>query len=81
MPSIGPAEILMVAAIGLIVFGPQRLPEIARTVGKALAEFKRQASDIRQEFETGLNDPEDEKPAPADQKPAPEEDPPAAVDG
>lgn len=54
----------MVAVIGLIVFGPQRLPEIARTVGKALAELKRQASDIRSEFESGLNDPEDEKPAP-----------------
>ncbi|MEA2453681.1 MAG: sec-independent protein translocase protein TatA [Actinomycetota bacterium] len=55
----------MVAAIGLIVFGPRRLPEIARTLGKALAEFKRQASDIRSEFESGLNvdeASEDEKP-------------------
>ena len=44
----------MVAIIALIVFGPQRLPEIARTVGRALNELRRQASDIRSEFESGL---------------------------
>ena len=50
----------------MIVFGPQRLPEIARSFGKALAEFKRQASDMRAEFESGMQeDPEDEKPAPS----------------
>ena len=54
MPQIGPLEILVVSVIALIVFGPQRLPEIARSVGKALNEFKRQASDIRAEFESGL---------------------------
>ena len=62
----------MVAVIALIVFGPRRLPEIARSLGKSFAEFKRQASDIRAEFESGLDDdapaddgargPEDETP-------------------
>ena len=33
-------------------------------MGKSLAEFKRHASDLRSEFESGLDDPEDEKPAP-----------------
>ena len=53
----------MVAVIALIVFGPQRLPEIARSIGKAIAEFKRQATDIRSEFESGLDvdEAEDEK--------------------
>ena len=56
---------MMVAVIALIVFGPNRLPEIARSIGKAIAEFKRQATDIRSEFESGLDvdEPEDEKPA------------------
>ena len=54
MPQIGPLEILVVSVIALIVFGPQRLPEIARSVGRALSEFKRQAGDIRAEFESGL---------------------------
>lgn len=56
----------MVAVIGLIVFGPRKLPEIARSLGKSFAEFKRQASEIRSEFDSGLDAevPEDEKPAP-----------------
>jgi sec-independent protein translocase protein TatB len=54
MFNIGPTEFLVIAVIALIVFGPQRLPEIARTVGKALSEFKQQASDIKAEFETSL---------------------------
>jgi sec-independent protein translocase protein TatA len=48
-------EIMVVAVVALIVFGPQRLPEIARSVGRALNELKRQASDIRGEFEAGLD--------------------------
>ncbi|MFN2389186.1 MAG: Sec-independent protein translocase protein TatB [Actinomycetota bacterium] len=61
MPQIGPFEILMVAAIALIVFGPQRLPEIARAVGKGLAEMRRMATDLRDEFEAGLEvDDEDD---------------------
>ena len=72
----------MVAVIALIVFGPRRLPEIARSLGKSFAEFKRQASDIRAEFESGLDvdaadkAPEDEKPAP---KAADEQQTPAPV--
>ena len=59
---------MMVGVIALIVFGPHRLPEIARSIGKAISEFKRQANDIRSEFRSGLDvdDPEDEKPAPAE---------------
>jgi sec-independent protein translocase protein TatB len=56
MPQIGPLEILVVAVVALIVFGPQRLPEIARTLGRTLNEFRRQAADIRAEFESGMGD-------------------------
>ncbi|HEU4481364.1 MAG TPA: Sec-independent protein translocase protein TatB [Actinomycetota bacterium] len=55
MPQIGPLEILVVGVIALIVFGPNRLPDIARSVGKALNEFKRQANDIKSEFREGLD--------------------------
>lgn len=55
VPSIGPLEILVLTVIALIVFGPQRLPEIGRTIGKTLAELRRMASDVRSEFETGMN--------------------------
>lgn len=58
-------EILVVSVIALIVFGPRRLPEIARSIGRAVNEFRRQASDIRAEFESGLN-VEDEKQEPTE---------------
>ncbi len=58
MPQIGPLEILVVGVIALIVFGPKRLPELARSVGRALAEFRRQATKIRSEFTAGLDDDE-----------------------
>lgn len=74
MPQIGPLEVLLVGFIALIVFGPQRLPEMARSVGRALAEFRRQASDLREEFSSGLeadDDVEDETAAPDGAHPAP----------
>ena len=40
MPNIGPLEILIVLAIALIVFGPKRLPELGRSLGRGLREFK-----------------------------------------
>ncbi len=54
MPQVGPLEILAVVVVALIVFGPHRLPEIARNVGKALNEVRRMASDVRAEFESGF---------------------------
>jgi sec-independent protein translocase protein TatB len=55
MPQIGPMEILVVGVIALIVFGPQKLPEIARSVGRAASELRRMATDVRDEFEAGIN--------------------------
>jgi sec-independent protein translocase protein TatA len=44
--NIGPLEILLVLAIALVVLGPQRLPEAARSVGRGLREFKDSLSGI-----------------------------------
>ncbi len=55
MPQLGPLEIIAVAVIALIVFGPHRLPEIARTLGRVISEFKRHATDLTSEFKTGLD--------------------------
>lgn len=51
MPQIGPLELMVVAVIALVVFGPRRLPEMARSVGKAMNEFKRQAADLKGQFD------------------------------
>lgn len=40
MPSIGPMELVIVLAIALIVLGPKKLPEVGRSVGKGMREFK-----------------------------------------
>ncbi|MGH2694759.1 MAG: Sec-independent protein translocase protein TatB [Actinomycetota bacterium] len=74
MPQIGPLEILIVAAIALIVFGPEKLPGIARSVGRAASELRRMATDVTDEFKSGLDDDDEPRPAkPARQAPAEKE--------
>ena len=64
MPQIGPLEILVVGAIALMVFGPQKLPEIARSIGKALGELRRMASDVKSEFDSGFDATDEAPPEP-----------------
>jgi sec-independent protein translocase protein TatA len=40
VPNIGPMEIMIVLIIALVVFGPKRLPELGKSVGKGIREFK-----------------------------------------
>ena len=40
MPNIGPMEIVIVLIIALVVFGPKRLPELGKSLGKGIQEFK-----------------------------------------
>lgn len=51
MFSLGMPEILMILAVALIVFGPRRLPEIGRTIGKTLAELRRATDDLKHTIE------------------------------
>lgn len=62
MPNIGPLEIGVLLIIALIVFGPKKLPDLGRSLGKGLREFKGSIS--------GESD-EDEKPQVAEQVAAP----------
>jgi sec-independent protein translocase protein TatA len=61
MPSLGPAEILVVLVIALLVFGPNKMPEIARQVGKGMREFKR----VQQHLKSELRDVVSEFDAPS----------------
>jgi sec-independent protein translocase protein TatA len=40
MPNIGPMELILVLAIALIVLGPKKLPEVGKSLGRGLREFK-----------------------------------------
>lgn len=56
MPSIGAPELLVIIVLALIIFGPRRLPEIGRTVGKSMREFRRAASELRAEIEQDIDE-------------------------
>lgn len=50
MFGIGMTELLVIFVIGLVVLGPKRLPSLARSLGRSLAEFRRASNDIRRDF-------------------------------
>ena len=51
MFGIGMPELMVIMVVALIVLGPKRLPEIARALGKGLAEFRRATGDINDELQ------------------------------
>ena len=61
MFGLGMPEILMILAIALIVIGPKKLPDLAKTLGRAMGEFKRSAQDFKRsiDVETTVKDIKD----------------------
>ena len=57
MPNVGPMELIVILAIALIVLGPKRLPEVGKSLGKGMREFKESLQGEEQRRE------EDERPA------------------
>ena len=51
MFNIGMPELLVILSVALIVLGPKRLPDVARALGKAMAEFRKATSGITDELE------------------------------
>jgi sec-independent protein translocase protein TatA len=54
MPNIGPMELIIVLAIALIVLGPKKLPEVGRSVGKGMREFKESLTGDRRDDDRDL---------------------------
>src|SRR5215510_13997233 len=51
MGSLGMPEILMILVIALIIFGPRKLPELGKTLGQSLAQFRRASEDFKRQWE------------------------------
>jgi TatA/E family protein of Tat protein translocase len=66
MFGIGMPELILILGLALIVLGPKKLPELAKALGKGLAEFRRATDDLKEEFrqmEREVEDASADKPA------------------
>ena len=68
MFGLGMPEILLILAIALIVIGPKKLPELAKTLGRAMGEFKRSAQDFKRSIDIETTVGDINPPAPTDLK-------------
>jgi len=69
LEGIGPAEMILVAVLSLLLFGGKGLPEMARTVGKVVREFKKASSSVEEEVKRAMS--EETPPPPAKRRPVP----------
>jgi sec-independent protein translocase protein TatA len=53
--NIGPAELMVIFILALLVFGPKKLPEVSRQIGRGIREFRRASDSVRGEIEGALS--------------------------
>lgn len=70
MPNIGPAELLVILVIALLVFGPKKLPELGKSLGSGIREFRRSTQGLKEELEGSLRETPPAAPGPAAAQPA-----------
>lgn len=58
MGPIGVPELIIIFVVALIVFGPRKLPELGRSLGKGLAEFKRASNDLQRTLDEEIRNEE-----------------------
>jgi sec-independent protein translocase protein TatA len=63
MPNLGPAELILILAIALIVFGPKKLPEIGKGIGNAMREFNKARNDFMDTLHSTTDLDNDDRPS------------------
>jgi Tat protein translocase TatB subunit len=61
--NIGPQELLVILLVALVIVGPQRLPELSRTIGRGLREFRKAQDEVKKTIRIGLDETEPTTPA------------------
>lgn len=56
MFGIGPWELVLILGIALVVFGPGKLPEVGKSLGKGLKEFKKASESFKEEISSDINE-------------------------
>ena len=70
MGNIGMPELIIILVIALIIFGPRKLPELGRSLGRSLSEFKRASNELKNTLDEEIRI-EDERSAERQQAPEP----------
>ena len=61
MPHVGPWEIALIVVLALLIFGPRRLPEMAKSFGQAIQEFKKTGKKVQDEVQSALEEEPDSR--------------------
>lgn len=69
--SLGFPELILIFMVALIVFGPRKLPEIGRSIGRALGEFRRATTDLKSTLEDDVRAEDRPKPTESSSVPTP----------
>jgi TatA/E family protein of Tat protein translocase len=80
MFGIGMPELLLILGLALVVLGPKKLPELAKALGKGLAEFRRATDELKDEFRQMEREVEEPPPASSAKEDSPIETQAAAPD-
>ena len=73
MFGIGMPELLVILVVALLVLGPKRLPEVARSLGRGMAEFRRASSELRNSLTLPAEEPKPTPTPPKEESPEREE--------
>lgn len=61
MPNVGFPELMIILTIALLVFGPRKLPELGKSIGQAIKEFKKAGREIREDIKQSVEEEETNK--------------------